>query len=357
MVSAGLGRDGGGRAAAGRLIAEGIARYVETRGLGFDVLSLGAPSEPRFTESTRHFAGSRAGLAAAALAAQGPETALVFDLLGLSRIEAPLPKALRPRYLICLFGIEVWRPLSWAHRRALHGASLLAAISRHTLERAAPYTGPLPQARLLPLTLEAEPQAANELAGLPPGYLLMVGRMAASERYKGHDLMLEALPAVIRSAPETRVVLAGDGDDRPRLESRARDLGLSSHVTFTGFVADSAMRSLYRNAAIFVLPSTGEGFGLVYLEAMREGVPCVAARGSVAEEVFASDGNGVLVSPTDPAELATTLVGLLANAEQRRRIGEAGRARFEAEYTRDRFRHHLGSVLDELIGRAPVEAA
>src|SRR6185369_16030411 len=120
------------------------------------------------------------------------------------------------------------------------------------------------------------------------------GRMAASERYKGHDLMLDALPAVIRSAPGTRLVLAGDGDDRARLERRVRDLGLSDDVTFTGFVADSAMRTLYRNAAVFVLPSTGEGFGLVYLEAMREGIPCVAARGSVAEEVFASDDNGVL---------------------------------------------------------------
>src|SRR4029079_5347543 len=129
----------------------------------------------------------------------------------------------------------VWRPLSWVHRRALHGAALVAAISRHTLERATPYTGALPQARLLPLTLEAEPEGTVSLPGLAPGYLLMVGRMAASERYKGHDLMLDALPAVIRSAPGTRLVLAGDGDDRARLERRVRDLGLSADVTFTGF--------------------------------------------------------------------------------------------------------------------------
>ncbi len=361
LVSAGLGRAGGGRAAAGRLIAEGTARYAAARELQFDVRSLGDATEPTYSPRTRHFAGSRFGLAATVLRDQRAHGALVFDLLGLARIEALFPAARRPRYLVCLFGIEVWRPLSWAHRRALQGAAVVAVISRHTLERALPHTGPLPQARILPLTLEESqpgtPASEATPLGLAPGYLLMVGRMAVSERYKGHDVLLEAMPAVLRSAPDARLVIAGDGDDRARLEGRARDLGVAESVVFTGFVPDSGLRALYRDAAVFVMPSTGEGFGLVYLEAMREGVPCVAARGSVAEEVLGPESQALLVSPTDPAELAATLLRLLADPSLRRRLGEAGRARFESEYTPARFQRNLNVLLDELTGAAPGEGA
>ena len=93
------------------------------------------------------------------------------------------------------------------------------------------------------------------------------------------------MPPLLAARPGARLVVAGDGDDRPRLEARAAALGLGGAVLFTGFVSEATLAELYRRAAVFVMPSLGEGFGLVYLEAMRAGKPCVAARGSAAEEV------------------------------------------------------------------------
>lgn len=350
VVSAGLSRTGGGRAAAGRLLADGAARYARSHGLGFAILSLGGAEEPRLAPDTRHFAGSRWRLAAAALAAQRAPTALLFDLLGVARVQALLPSAWRAPYLIALYGIEVWRPLGWAHRRALRGAAVVASISEHTLARARPFTGALPQARVLPLALEdppAEDPAATRGGAAP--YFLIVGRMAASERYKGHDLVLDALALVARQRPEARLTVAGDGDDRRRLEGRARELGVADRTDFVGYVADAALPALYRGATAFVMPSTGEGFGLVFLEAMRAGIPCVAARGSVGEEVLRDGESGLLVSPTDARELADVLLRLLAEPDLRARIGGAGAARYTREYTRARFETNLDGLLDELV--------
>ena len=153
--------------------------------------------------------------------------------------------------------------------------------------------------------------------------------MASGERYKGHDQILEALPRV----PGARLVVAGDGDDRPRLEARAADLGCEERVTFTGFVSEATLAELYRRAAVFVMPSLGEGFGLVYLEAMRAGKPCVAARGSAADEVVADGETGFLVDRDDPEELASVLDRLLASPDLARRMGEAGRRRWREQFS------------------------
>jgi glycosyltransferase involved in cell wall biosynthesis len=169
--------------------------------------------------------------------------------------------------------------------------------------------------------------------------------MEATEQYKGHDQLLDAL----RHLPDARLVVAGDGSDRPRLAARAADLGLARRVLFTGFVSEATLLELYRRAAVFVMPSRGEGFGLVYLEAMRAGKPCVAAAGSAAAEVVAAGETGLLVDPDDTAALTAALAGLLASPETARRLGEAGRRRWRSELGLDRFRARLRPLLDELV--------
>ena len=364
MVSAGLGLDGGGRALAGRLMARGASNYAVRNGIPFEVLSLGSADEPRFAEATQHFAGNRLGLARAVARAQrstaGRRPALIFDLLGLARVQAVLPRRRRAPYLVALYGVDVWRRLAWDRRRALHGAGVQLAISRTTIERARPFTGALEHAMLVRLTLE--PDTPGTLGAVDQGlldrlgsdYVLIVGRMAGTERYKGHDELLRALPQVLQSHPQTRLVIVGDGDDRARLERAAADLGLSRQVTFTGFVNEATLREIHRRAAIFAMPSTGEGFGLVYLEAMRAGIPCVAAKGSVAVEVMIDGESGVLVDAGDPADLGAALVRLLGDSSLRARIGAAGRERFESEWSYPRFEESLDAALDRLTGRSDV---
>jgi phosphatidylinositol alpha-1,6-mannosyltransferase len=349
FVSTGLELDGGGRAAAGRLLAGTAARFARERGMAFRLLTLGRDGEPSPAVETRSFAGRQAALAWnlwRGQAAGRRTAAYVFDLLGPARVQAYVPAGLRAPYLIPLYGIEVWRPLSRDRRKALANATVRFAISRHTLDRALPFCPDLAGTTVLPLALEErEPAGAADVALLAragEGFLLIVGRMASGERYKGHDQVLAALP------PGARLVVAGDGDDRPRLEAKVAELKVADRVFFTGFVSEATLAELYRRCAALVMPSRGEGFGLVYLEAMRASKPCVAARGSAAEEIVVDGATGLLVDPDDRQELARSLTGLIGNPEGARRMGEAGRERWQREFGADRFRERLTPMLEEL---------
>lgn len=353
LVSAGLSLDGGGSALLGRLCAAATAEYCRERGLGLRVLHLG--DDPGRDAGSalagipvRSFGGSQRDLALTVLAEQmrRPRPVLIFDHLGPARTQALLPRALRSPYLLFLLGIEVWGPLSWDRRRALEGAAARVAISEHTRRRTLERHPWLGDVDVLHLALEERPPAGEADAALldrlGTGFLLIVGRMSAHERYKGHDELLEAMPLVLARHPEARLVVAGGGDDRPRLEARTAELGLTHQVAFAGHVSEATLAELYRRCAVFVMPSRNEGFGLVYLEAMRAGKPCVAARGSAAEEVVVDGETGTLTS-VSPAALAEAVLPLLDDDGRRARLGLAGRRRWEERFCFTSFRQALAA--------------
>ena len=304
----------------------------------------------------RTFRGSRKALAAGVLVQQigRSKPVIVFDHLGLARVEALLPRAMRSPYLVFLHGIEVWRPLTWEWRRTLLGATQRVANSAFTRRRAMDSSPWLPRTGVLHLCLE-EGEPKNErnerlLDCAGSDFLLTVGRMAADERYKGFDELLAAMPEVLAGVPTARLVIAGDGDDRVRLQARAADLGLAGSVVFTGFVNEATLRELYARCAVFAMPSRNEGFGLVYLEAMRAGKPCLALRGSAAGEIIEDGVTGALVEDGSEEQLVNALVRLLRDAELRARLGEAGRKRWARTFTFDAFCNGLRPHLDSLLG-------
>jgi phosphatidylinositol alpha-1,6-mannosyltransferase len=381
FVSAGLELDGGGRALAGRLLAAGSAAYARERGIDWSLLSLGGLDGFAPGGGARAFAGRQGALALAVWRRQlasGRRTAFVYDLLGPARAQAWLPAPLRAPYLVALYGIEVWRRLSGSRSGALRHATVRLATSSYTVTGARAANRDFGPVEVLPLCLEERPPAGEVDGALLDragrDYLLIVGRMAATERYKGHDQLLHAmtrlpgaasgghlpprLPAAANVRPRLqsagnvrpRLVIAGDGDDRPRLEALAATLGLAGQVLFTGFVSEATLAELYARAAVFVMPSRGEGFGLVYLEAMRAGRPSVAARASAAAEIVVDGETGLLVDPLDPDAIAGALGRLLAAPELARAMGEAGRRRLEQRFTPQRFRERLWPLLDRLTG-------
>lgn len=361
LVSAGLGLDGGGRALVGRLLASACASFALAKGLHLRLLSLDGlpPSLPPGIREARDFGGRQAELALEVFRSQAgpaPPRLALFDLLGPARIQALVPSAWRAPYLLQLHGIEAWRPLSWARRRALDLADGVLSNSAYTLARARPFCPPLPPARVIHLALEEREAegGADEalLARAGSGFLLMTGRMAASERYKGHDAVLAALPSLARLRPEARLVIAGDGDDRPRLAARAEAPGLRERVLFTGFTSEATLRELYRRSAALVLPSRGEGFGLVYLEAMRERRAVVAARESAAEEIVADGETGLLIEPDDREALAGALAALVADPDRARALGEAGHRRWLAEFSYPRYEARIHEALAGAAGLA-----
>jgi glycosyltransferase involved in cell wall biosynthesis len=142
--------------------------------------------------------------------------------------------------------------------------------------------------------------------------ILTVGRMAAHEAYKGYDRVIQALPAV-NLALNGRVcyVLVGQGDDQPRVKALARECGVENQVIFAGFVPDNQLASHYRLANVFAMPSTGEGFGIAFLEAMACGVPVLAGDKDGSVDALANGELGRLVDPNDVQDIALGLIDLL----------------------------------------------
>jgi phosphatidylinositol alpha-1,6-mannosyltransferase len=354
VVSSGLELDGGGRAVAGRLLAASCAAFARERGVGLQLLSLAGLDGFETDVRARGFGGHQRALALDLWRRQmaARKVACVYDLLGPARAQAWLPGPLRTPYLVAIYGVEVWSPLPRARYRALARASIRLSPSQFTLDEARRANGDFGSVEVVPLCLEERPPAGEidhallERAGT--GYLLIVGRIVSTERYKGHDELLAAFPQLLTMAPGARLVVAGEGDDRDRLQARAAAMGLSGQVLFTGFVSEATLVELYRRAAVFVMPSRGEGFGLVYLEAMRAAKPCVAARGTVASEVIADGETGLLVDGSDGAALAATLARLLCAPEAAADMGQAGRRRFDQVFTPRRFRERLWPLLERL---------
>jgi phosphatidylinositol alpha-1,6-mannosyltransferase len=362
FVSAGLAPDGGGIAAAGRLLLAATRQWAAARGARVRLLTLGAADELPEGLEGRAFHGSRARLAVAVWRAQLAGFRVhVYDFLGAARIQGLLPPPLRASYLLYLYGIECWRPLRGIRRRALTGATVRLCCSGHTLAELRRSNPGLPEAAVVPLALPppAPAGALDEamVARAGEGFLLIVGRMAPGERYKGHEALLGALSRLAADHPGIRLVVTGGGEDRPRLEAVAAGLGVGERVLFTGFVSAATLDRLYARCVAFVMPSAGEGFGLVYLEAMRAGKPCVALAGGAAAEIVLDGVTGSLVEPgVEP--LTAALAELLAEPRRARAMGSAGRARWEREFGAEAFaarlRPHLDTVADVagMSGRA-----
>lgn len=282
---------------------------------------------------------------------------LLFNHVGIARVQRLLPPPVRRPYAVFVHGVEAWDPELDAGRiAALRAAAVRIANSRYTARRVEathPAAGPI---TACPLSLLPDPPSdarvvdADLVARVGARSAIIVGRMSAAERYKGHDELLEGWPAVCERVPDAQLVVVGSGDDADRLRRKAADAGLGERVLFTGRVASGTLHSLLGRSRVFAMPSRGEGFGIVYLEAMRAGLPCVAATDDAAGEVVIDGTTGTLVRQADRAALASALAALLLDPPRARAMGAAGRRRYEAHFTYERFRDRLAAVLTSAFG-------
>ena len=232
---------------------------------------------------------------------------------------ARLAKIFNPQleYYLIAHGIEVWRPYSLAERWALRGARRILCISEYTRRQMLRFYPVLPPATLVvvPNTLDpylssgvVPPSSGAVAEGRPR--ILMVGRLSSTDIYKGYDTLIEAMPLVLRDFPHARLRIVGGGDDAPRLQALAAQLGVAAAVVFTGIISDEALRAEYTACDLFALPSRKEGFGLVFLEAMIFGKPCIGARAGGTPEVI-NDAVGQLVEYGHIPDLAAAVADLV----------------------------------------------
>lgn len=289
--------------------------------------------------------GSRLTFVATALNAvrrANAETAIVCSHLHLSPVARGVSLicgSARPTVMLC--GIESWKPLRRLERWAL-AASELAAISQHTIDR---FKCANPSLSAVDVHV-CHPGLA--VTGIPAlglsSMALIVARMSATERYKGHDALLEMWPRVIRRHPEAVLIVAGDGDDRPRLEALARERGVAQTVRFVGPVSDKALATLYEQCRFFVMPSRDEGFGLVFLEAMRAGKACIGGTGAAAE-IIEQGVTGFVVDSGRPADIEVAVQLLYDDPGMCARYGGGGRERFMSMFTDRHFQTRFAEII------------
>jgi glycosyltransferase involved in cell wall biosynthesis len=215
-----------------------------------------------------------------------------------------LKRALGIRYAVSLHGVEAWGLTNPARRRGLAYADLKLPISEFTRQRIlAEQALSGASFRLLPCTFDADkftpapkPEYLLQRYGLTPGQpvIVTVARLAAHEAYKGQDRILRVLSEIRLQLRDVRYVIVGDGNDRPRLERIAEEEGVSDIVTFGGRVPAEELADHYRLCDVFAMPSTGEGFGIVFLEAMACGKPVIGGTRDAAADALRHGELGVL---------------------------------------------------------------
>lgn len=140
--------------------------------------------------------------------------------------------------------------------------------------------------------------------------LMTLGRLLP-DRPKGIDEVLELLPELCKAVPQIAYLIVGDGPDRRRLTAKAAELGVTDRVVFAGRIPESEKAAHYRLADAFVMPGCGEGFGIVYLEALACGIPVLASTLDASREALQDGEMGLLVDPRNRAELYDGIVRVL----------------------------------------------
>ena len=234
---------------------------------------------------------------------------------GLAPLAALAKRFLGVPFVVWLHGVEL-RDCGRLGRAALRQADRLVAVSRHTRRELAAV---LPEAAertvvVLPPAVgdRFHPGGGDAVRGRlclgQAPLLLTVARYDAGEGYKGYDLVLRALPAILAERPDARYALVGQGDDLPRVQAQARDLGVDHAVIYAGRVAEEALPAWYDASDLFVMPSRGEGFGLVYVEALACGTPVIAGDRDGARDALLDGCLGRMVDPDDPDRLADAVL-------------------------------------------------
>jgi phosphatidylinositol alpha-1,6-mannosyltransferase len=261
------------------------------------------------------------------------------------------------RTIVMTHGVEVWKPLTMRRRHALERAQIVLAPSSDTVRKLIEVQGVRPEKiRKLPWPMNPSylrlARAPDDLS-LPKAFpkqarvILTVGRWAASERYKGADELIHAIRQLVTLVPGLHLVAVGGGDDLARLRQVATDLDVADRVHFLNDLSNEEVAACYAHAEIFALPSAGEGFGLVFLEAMAFAKPLVGVASGGTTDVIENGINGFLVPPANADALVQALSRLLCDESLRGELGRHGAEMVRRKYQFADFESALESILDE----------
>lgn len=232
-----------------------------------------------------------------------------------------LARARRAVLTLIIHGIDAWTPSkSVLANQLARSADQVISVSRYSATRFTAWAGvSIDKVSILPncVDLERFMPAPRDLElvrryGLEDCLVLLtVGRLASEEKYKGFDEVIGVLPQLLRRFPNVKYLIVGDGPDRKRLAAKAAKTGVGNAVVFAGRIPESEKVAHYNLADLYVMPSSGEGFGIVLIEAAACGVPIVGSRADGSKEALLDGELGRLVNPGEPRELIEDTTSIL----------------------------------------------
>ncbi len=223
------------------------------------------------------------------------------------------------RVWLQIHGIEAWNRGNLAVNIAMKYVARVTAVSRYTRRRFLEWSSIRPEmVKVIPNTVDkrflpGEPSDRRRFAEDDQKLLLSVSRLSSTERYKGQDRMIETLAALEQEHCRFVYMIAGEGDDISRLQELVASHHLEKCIRFIGYVPDEDLPALFRTADIFAMPSTGEGFGIVFLQALACGCAVIAGNADGSTDPLLDGRAGLLVAPEDKVELRNALKSAMNN--------------------------------------------
>ena len=356
----------GGVQRTGRLTVAVLARFAAERDEPYEFLSLNDPADTPPLEigsqeiAFTGFGRSKGIFLRTALRASFAGPSLVVALHpNLAPVVAAI-KMFAPRTHTIIFahGVEVWTPLGSFRRWSLRRSDLVLAPSAYTVNQLVTQQGiAAERTRKLPWSLgpefDSQPTPCARLRppdGFPSGRIILtIGRWDASEAYKGVDVLIAALPGLLRAVPEAHLVAIGGGNDLPRLRRLANESGVAQRIHFLPFLKPEELWSAYEYCDVFALPSRGEGFGLVFLEAMAHAKPVIGGAHGGTPEIIEDGKSGYLVAHGDVKRLTELLQSLLTDESFRCQMGARALERVRRGFMFGRFSGEFRGLLESLL--------
>jgi len=341
----------GGIQISGKLAWRAFTKAIRQRNECADLFCYGQIDDEDHWLSSDHAIVASSKFRAIVSALQRPwqPNLILFWHIGLLKL-LPFFRNRTAGVVLFLHGIEAWKRHPFLDRLLLHRVDLFLSNSNFTWQRFLTFN---PQFSDKPhRTVHLGIGKASHGCVPQPNTIpiaLMLGRLMRSEGYKGHREMINAWPLVLKRIPEAQLWIAGDGDLRSELEQIVASRGLQKSVRFWGRVSEEQKEGFIRQCHCLALPSWGEGFGFIYLEAMRLGRPCLVSTLDAGREVVNPPEAGLAADPSDLYELANAICQLLTTGSRWNRWSKQAQCRYEGYFTTEHFQKRLIEALFEEV--------
>jgi phosphatidylinositol alpha-1,6-mannosyltransferase len=249
------------------------------------------------------------------------------------------------RFLMFLHGVEAWGPLPRPTRWGLRGCDAFITNSQFTLDKFYASHPPFAATRGRVCYLPARLTPKDETESERKLRVLTVGRLWGRGMRKGQKQIISLWPRILHEFPQAEYWIIGGGEGQAELAELAAKHGVAAAVKFTGAISDEELSALYLESAVYAMPSWGEGFGLVFADAMAHGLPCIASRHDAGREVVTDGKTGFHVDPANDEEIYEALVKLLRDRALRARMGDAGRARAKELFSLESFESRAVNIM------------